>query len=331
MKSFVINENDSGQRLDKYLLKSLPALPKGLLYKYVRIKRIKVNGKRAEISAKLNNGDVVDMYINDEFFENNEENLDFLEASNEINIIYEDDNVLIIDKGVGLLSHPDKGEYIDTLITRVKRYLYEQGCYNPKEENTFSPALANRIDRNTRGLVIAAKNAKALRILNEKIKVRQIHKFYLCIVDGNPSKGTKSSDNWILLDGWIKKDENKNTVYVNNKSFDGAKPIETKYKVIATKSNLSLVEVDLLTGRAHQIRAHMASIGNPLLGDNKYGHKHENKRLGYNKQFLCSYRLEFDFTDDADILNYLNGKSFEIKNIEFVNDFYNGNLGSKSV
>ena len=169
MKSFIIGKNDADQRLDKYITKTLPGLPQSLLYKYLRTKRIKLNGKKADIAARLKEGDAVDMYINDEFFAPKEETYSFLRAGRSLDILYEDENVLALNKKVGLLSHPDEGEYVDTLITRVQRYLYEKGEYDPKNEASFAPALANRIDRNTGGIVLAAKNAESLRILNEKI------------------------------------------------------------------------------------------------------------------------------------------------------------------
>ena len=149
MKSFVIEENSANQRLDKFITKNLPNLPQSLLYKYIRTKRIKVNGKRAEISTRLSVGDVVDMYIKDEFFEKPDPHYDFLHAPKDIDIIFEDENLLILNKRQGLLSHPDDTEYVDTLISRVKRYLYEKGEYDPDAEQAFTPALINRIDRNT--------------------------------------------------------------------------------------------------------------------------------------------------------------------------------------
>ena len=315
MKSFTIAKNDSEQRLDKFLTKSFPNLPKALMYKYIRIKRIKVNGKRAEISTRLHVGDVVDMYINDEFFEKSETRYDFMSASKSIDIVYEDENIMLLNKKVGLLSHPDEGEYVDTLITRIKRYLFEKGEYNPADETSFTPALVNRIDRNTSGIVIAAKTAKALRVLNQKMKDREIHKFYLCVVHGEPKPKSAT------LEGYLFKDEKKNKVFVSKKKTDGAKLIKTKYNVLKTNNNLSLVEIELLTGRTHQIRAHMAWLGCPLLGDGKYGTNALNKKSGLKKQCLCSYKLKFDFTTDAEGLAYLNGKEFEISKVWFREEF----------
>ena len=291
------------------------------MYKYIRMKRIKVNGKRGEISQKLAVGDVIDMYINDEFFAPVKEHYDFLHASKNLDIIYEDENIMLLDKKVGLLSHPDETEYNDTLITRIKRYLYEKGEYNPKDENSFTPSLVNRIDRNTGGIVIAAKNAESLRILNRKLKDRELEKYYLCVIHGTLKRKSGT------LEGWLIKDEKKNKVAVFTQKRNGAKEIRTKYSVIDEKKGLSLVEVELLTGRTHQIRAHFSSIGHPLLGDGKYGTNELNKAYGgYKKQFLYSYRLKFTFTSDAGILNYLNQKSFEVPDIWFKNEFMSGNL-----
>lgn len=322
MKTFIISKNDSGQRLDKFISKAVPALPKSLMYKYIRTKRIKVNSKRSDISAKLCENDVVDMYINDEFFAPVDERYDFLSASKSLDIVYEDENIILLNKKVGILSHPDETEYNDTLITRVKRYLYEKGDYDPKDENFFAPALVNRIDRNTGGIVIAAKNAESLRILNQKLKDREMEKYYLCVVHGILKK--KSG----ILTGWLSKDEKKNRVDVFKSEKPGAKEIRTKYEVISEKDGMSLVEVELLTGRTHQIRAHFASIGHPLLGDGKYGTNALNKNFGYKKQFLYSYRLKFTFETDAGCLGYLNGKCFEVKDVWFRTEFLSGELTS---
>lgn len=317
MKSFIISKNDSDQRLDKFVTKTVPNLPKALMYKYIRTKRIKVNKKKSDISARLQTGDLVEMYINDEFFVKSETKYDFSSASDKIDIIYEDENIILLDKKAGLLCHPDDKEYIDTLISRVKKYLYNKGEYDPDEENSFTPALVNRIDRNTGGIVIAAKNAASLKILNAQMKDRNLKKTYLCVVHGVMER--KSG----LLEGWLVKDESKNRVKIYNKYFDGAKEIKTKYRVIEndTKNNLSLVEVDLLTGRTHQIRAHFASIGHPLLGDGKYGKNELNKKLGYKRQFLYSYKLTFDLDESAGELSYLKGKTFTADNVWFVKEF----------
>ncbi len=321
MKEFYINKNDAGQRLDKYITKSVPLLPQSLMYKYIRSKRIKVNNKRSEISYRLKENDLVSMYINDEFFEQVKPKYDFLNAGKSLNIVYEDENIILIDKPTGLLSHPDEDNYTDTAITRVKRYLYEKGDYKPDEESSFAPALVNRIDRNTSGIIIGAKNSESLRILNEKLKNREMHKLYLCVVIG------KLKNESGLIEGYLEKNEKQNKVYVSEKGNDKTKHISTKYKVLSYKDGLSLLEVELLTGRTHQIRAHFSYLGHPLLGDGKYGTNAQNKNFGgYKKQFLYSYKLKFDFQSDAGILNYLNQKEFEVQDVWFKKAFYDGTI-----
>ncbi len=320
MKSFIVGKNDATLRLDKFISKNIPLLPKSLMYKYIRTKDIKVNGKRADISTRLNEGDKVDAYIKDEFLGEKEKHYDFLRASRQIKIVYEDENILLADKPQGVLSHPDDKEYIDTLIGRIQRYLYEKGEYNPGNENSFMPSLANRIDRNTGGIVIAAKNAEALRILCDKIKHREIDKRYLTVVHGVP-KEKKA-----LLTGYLQKNEQKNKVYLSKEKRENSSEIKTAYTVIASKNNLSLLEIELLTGRTHQIRAHMASIGHALLGDGKYGKLSEDKKLGFNKQALYSYKLTFSFKTDAGILNYLKDKTFKVDSVWFAEKLFSINF-----
>ena len=322
MKSLMITENDANQRLDKFIAKAAPALPKNLLYKYLRTKRIKLNGKREEISVRLHAGDRVDLYINDEFFGGSDKkNHDFLSAPKSLDIVYEDGNILILDKKAGVLCHPDGSEYTDTLIARVKRYLYEKGEYDPDAENSFIPSLANRIDRNTGGLVLAAKNAEALRVLNQKIKDRELTKRYKCVAIGEmPARHE-------ILTGFLRKDSDKNKVFISNREKPDSRPIRTEYTVLGEKDGLSLLEINLLTGRTHQIRAHLAHIGHPLLGDGKYGTNEQNKKFGgYKKQCLYSYSVTFDFKTDAGILSYLNGRTFSTDDIWFEKAFYDGTL-----
>lgn len=315
MKTFIIKENDKDQRLDKFIFKSVPLLPKSMLYKAIRKKRIKVNGKKCDINYKLALNDRVDLYINDEFFEENDNNFAFLSISKNINVLYEDNQILLVNKPQGLVVHEDNENSKDTLINRVLHYLYDKKEYNPNDELSFTPALCNRIDRNTCGIVIVAKTATALRILNDKIKIREIEKNYLCLVLGTPKKKKD------ILTHYLEKNSNENKVIIYEKPNKNTKTIITEYEVLHSKNNLSLVKVNLKTGRTHQIRAHLAYISCPLLGDGKYGINKINKKYGYKHQALCSYKLKFNFKTDADELNYLNGRSFKIDDIYFVNDF----------
>ncbi|MBQ4544768.1 MAG: RluA family pseudouridine synthase [Oscillospiraceae bacterium] len=316
MKEFIIEKNDADTRLDKFVSKAVPSLPSNLIQKYIRLKRIKVNSSRAKPDARLALGDVVSMYLNDEFFENSR----FKKATPKLNasfpnIIYEDENILLADKPAGISVHDDDfgGE---TLIAQILSYLSSKGEWNPEEENTFIPALCNRIDRNTSGIVIAAKNAEALRIMNDKIKNRELSKYYLCVVSGRltPASGT--------LKGYIFKDAKQNRVYVRQNPCPGAKTAITKYKTLKTNDKLSLVECELITGRTHQIRAQMANAGHPLIGDGKYGKNADNKAFGMKHQALCSYKLVFDFKTPSGCLEYLNHQTFVIKNIPFKNKFF---------
>lgn len=313
MRELVVKKNDANQRLDKFLLKKFKTMPKKMAYMYIRKKCVKVNGKKATPEVMLKENDLLTFYIKDEFFDNiQEENYEFLKAPKNLKIIYEDENIILLDKKPGVIVHQDKSYHFDCLLLRLQHYLYDNGEYNPKEENCFAPALVNRIDRNTGGIVIGAKNAESLRILNQKMKDRELHKFYLCLLINKPKK-----DNAILSDYLIKNEKtNKVTVLRNEKQ--GAKKILTKYSVLETNNNLTLCEVELLTGRTHQIRAHMSSIGCPILGDNKYGNKKLNQRYNLSKQCLYSYKLAFDFTTDSGILSYLDKKDFSTNDIWFM-------------
>ena len=316
MKEFTITQNDAGQRLDRFLSKAVPLLPESLMQKYIRLKRIKLGGKRVERNTRLNVGDVLQLYINDEFFETPKaENAYLAVSAPKLNIVYEDENILLVDKKPGLAVHPHDGaEYGKTLIDHIQAYLYAKREWRPREENSFTPALCNRIDRNTGGIVIAAKNAEALRILNQKIKDREIDKRYLCIVHGTPKPPEGR------LEGYLFKDAKENRVYITKKMQPGAKTAVTFYRTLQSKNGLSLVECELLTGRTHQIRAQMAAAGWPLLGDGKYGKL--DKRYDRKYQALYSYKLRFAFATEAGILEYLNGKSFEVASVDFVQEYF---------
>ncbi len=310
MKEFKIAKNDSGQRLDKFITKAIPKLPKSLLYKYIRIKRIKLNGKRCDISDKLNEGDIIECYVSDEFFESESKRPEFMLAPSNLDIVYEDENILLCNKPAGLLVHEGNDWCADTLIARIQHYLYKKGEYDPKNESSFVPALCNRIDRNTCGIVIAAKNAATLRVLNDKIKERELEKKYLCVVKGTPNKANG------VLEHFLKKNEKTNTVEALTSPSPGAKTAKTKYVVLSSHDGMSLIEAELLTGRTHQIRAQFAAIGHPLIGDTKYGKAKDGH--GFTWQALCSYKLTFKFEKSAEHLEYLKGKCFMVKDAWFL-------------
>ena len=316
MKEFTISANDAGQRLDRFLAKAVPLLPASLAQKYIRIKRIKLNGGRAERDTRLQTGDLLQLYINDEFFDKPREDNAFLTvATPKLNIVYEDAHILLVDKRPGVAVHPHDGaEYGRTLIDHIQAYLYQKREWRPREENSFTPALCNRIDRNTGGIVIAAKTAEALRVMNQKIKDRELDKRYLAIVEGTP-KPAKGS-----LSGYLFKDAKKNRVFVSDSPQPGAKSCKTNYGVLASNKELSLVECELITGRTHQIRAQFAHAGHPLLGDGKYGKL--DKRFDRTYQALYSYKLTFSFSTEAGELAYLNGKSFCVNEVDFVKTYF---------
>ena len=318
MKEFIIGANDAGQRLDRFLAKAVPLLPASLAQKYIRLKRIKLDGKRADRDTRLVEGSVLQLYINDEFFDKPREDNAFLTVANpKLNIVYEDEHILLVDKRPGLAVHPHDGaEYGRTLIDHIQSYLYQKREWRPREENAFTPALCNRIDRNTGGIVIAAKTAEALRVLNQKIKDREMDKRYLAIVEGTPKPREGS------LKGYLFKDAKKNRVFVTDTPQTGSKSCQTNYKTITSARGLTLVECELITGRTHQIRAQFAHAGHPLLGDGKYGKL--DKRFDRNYQALYSYKLTFDFTTDAGSLEYLNGKTFQVETVDFVEEYFPG-------
>jgi len=318
MRELTVGRNDAGQRLDRFVAKSLPLLPSALLQKYIRLKRIKCNGQRAQRDQRLQEGDVLQLYINDEFFDQpREDNLFLTLFKPSLDIVYEDENIMLLNKRPGLVVHADETEKVNTLINHIQAYLYQKREWNPRWENAFTPALCNRIDRNTGGLVIAAKNAETLRIINEKIRAREIEKRYLCITIGcpRPPKGT--------IECFLLKDEKNNSVRVYHKPVPGGKTAVTHYETMESRGELSLVEVTLETGRTHQIRASFADLGYPLLGDGKYGRGDVNRRYGETRQALYSYKLTFDFPTDAGLLNYLRGRSFIVEDVPFREKYFN--------
>lgn len=317
MREYYITKNDSGQRLNKFLEKAVPLLSGGMMHKYLRLKRIKVNGKRTEAAYRLTEGDAVQLYLNDEYFDAPREEDAFRHiAQPQVNIVYEDENILLADKAPGMVVHADEHGDRNTLIAHIQAYLFQSGAWNPDDAASFAPALCNRIDRNTGGIVICAKTAEALRILNERIKERELEKRYLCVVHGRPKPPEG------LIENYLRRDEKRKQVTLHQTRVPGAKTAKTRYRTLASHGKLSLVECELLTGRTHQIRAHMASIGCPLLGDGKYGTNELNRPYGESGQLLYAYSLTFRFAQDAGVLAYLNGRSFHVQSIPFVKKYF---------
>ncbi len=329
MRVLVVQKNDAGQRLDKFLTKAVKGLPQSLMYKFIRTKKIKVNRARCEQSQILAEGDEVLLFIKDEFFDVPSKDTSALSAiTPKLDIVYEDENILLLNKRPGVLVHDDAEGGENTLILHVQAYLSAKGEYRPADEQSFSPALCNRIDRNTGGMVIAAKNAEALRIMNQLIRDDRLSKCYLCLAHGHMEQASAT------LHGYLRKDSARNTVEVRDESFPGAKEIITRYRVLDERvehgETVSLLEVELVTGRTHQIRAHLAHIDHPLVGDGKYGVNRDDRRAGYKFQALYAYRLGFKLDGDAGALNYLRGREFVIPPTEiwFTEGF---DLGGKGV
>ena len=311
MREFTVKKNDAGQRLDKFLTKAVKGLPTSMMYKLIRTKKIKVNRKRAEQKYILCEGDTVQLFIREEFFDSPEKDTGALSRiTPKLSVLYEDENIILLNKRPGVLVHEDTEGAENTLIMHLQAYLYRKGEYDPEDEQSFAPALCNRIDRNTGGIVIGAKNAEALRVMNEKIRNGEINKIYLCLVCGVPKKRSDK------LYAFLRKDSKNNTVEVRDTKFPGAKEIITGYRVLEDRGDTALLEVELFTGRTHQIRAQMAAIGHPLLGDGKYGVNREDRKKGYKYQALYAYKLTFPKTKEETILSYLEGRTFALDKSE---------------
>lgn len=315
----MINDNDSGQRVDKFLSKAMPQLPKSMMYRLIRKKDVKVNGKRCEISTKLAAGDELTVYVKDELAGGKQHDMSFLNVPAELDVVYEDSNIIIVNKPVGLDSHSGSS-FSDNLVDRIRHYLYDKKEYDPDSESSFSPAVCSRLDRNTCGLVTAAKTAEALREINAAIRAGNMTKIYHCITVGRPPQDSG------IVEAYHKKEESRNLVKLSDTPLDGYKPIKTGYRVLASKGSLSLVEITLYTGRTHQIRAHMAHIGAPVLGDGKYGNVAANKRMNVFRQALCAYSVRFEL-DESSPLAYLKNITPEAPLPEFEKRFFGDQLG----
>lgn len=305
MKEIIITKQEENQRLDKFLLKYFNTAPKAFIYKMLRKKRIKLNTKKAEGNEMLAEGNTLQFYLAEEtmsgFME--EKKLDLCERH--FGIIYEDDQILLVSKPAGLLTHPEKPGEKNTLIDQILSYLYEKGQYLPTKESSFTPAVCNRLDRNTSGLIIAGKTLAAVQNINEAIAQHRLEKNYLTMVKGKITKeGT--------LSGWLKKEERNNQVKVTIKEQEGSKQVITKYRPLKNTADFTMLEIQLVTGKSHQIRAHLKAIGHPVVGDRKYGDEKVNQifkeQYALSNQFLHAYKLTWK--QSTGILSYLMGMEF---------------------
>jgi len=302
LKEIRITKNEENQRLDKFLLKYMNKATKGFLYKMLRKKRIKLNGGRAEGNEMLHAGDTLQLYLAEETIQSFMEEKMVAQAKRHFGIVYEDDDILVVNKPAGLLTHPEKATDKDTLIDQILYYLYQKGQYTPDAESSFTPALCNRLDRNTSGLVIAGKTLKGVQAVNEIIRSHKLDKYYLTLVAGEVREAGE-------ITAYLTKDEDKNQVRISKREGMGAKTM-TKYRPIAHAKGYTLLEIHLITGKTHQIRAHMQSIGHPVVGDRKYGAEHSNekfrKEYALSNQFLHALRVEWKEKEGP--LGYLYGK-----------------------
>lgn len=312
MKKIIINQNDQDQRIDNFLVKVFPKLSRTMIYKALRNKRIKVNNKKVEHNYRLQLNDELCLYINDEFLEK-PNNQDFLVSKNDLDIVYEDYNVLVVNKPVGLVVHEDNNNSVDTLINRVKKYLYSSQQWDPANENSFTPSLGHRLDRNTAGLIMIAKNAVALKSLENAFRNLEVKKHYLALVQGLLDFNEKYTIKLFL------EDDESGLVKVHEMSKNNTKEAITKFIVLRHIANkYSLVDVELITGRKHQIRASFNWLGFPLVGEKKYTSADSDRDKRFKYQCLVSYKLQLNIKDQNDPLFYLNKKHFELKKIWFL-------------
>ena len=305
MKEVIIYKNESQQRLDRFLKKYLSKAPRGFIYKMIRKKNITLNNKKVSPDTIIVEGDIIQLYLADETIEKFMEESEIIKSRYSPNVVYEDENILLINKPVGVLSHSDNKNHSNNIVDSMIYYLYKKGEYNPNFENTFTPSICNRLDRNTSGIIIGAKNYQSLKMINASIREGNIDRYYKTIVKGIIKKDK-------LIGGYLVKDEEVNKVEVLEEETEGSKKIATRIKVLSSSNEYSLLEIELITGRTHQIRAHLASIGYPIIGDIKYGDKKTNtyfrNEYDLDSQFLHGYRVVFSGLDKP--LDYLNGREF---------------------
>ena len=314
MKSFTAGTNEEGVRLSRFVESVTKDMPRSMMYKAFRNKRIKVNGKRAEPDTRLHQNDLIELYINDEFFPAG----DAAPAKKPprrqppVTVIYEDGNIAVLYKPAHLLCHSDRTGDAN-LVDAFAAYLQAKGEYDPHAEQRFAPAICNRLDRGTEGLVIAAKSYAALRDMNAIIRDNQMKKEYLTITVGTPPAGRHIA--------WLQHSEKNNKVRIHAREAEGYKQILTEVTPIRQNGPFTLCRIGLITGRTHQIRAHLAYLGHPVLGDIKYGNRKMNERTGLKTQALCAQRLTFDRIPQDNILHELSGRVIKLEDPAIVRQF----------
>ena len=321
MKQYTATANDDGVRLSRFVQSVTRDFPTSLLYKSFRNKRVKVNGKKAAPEYRLQAGDLIELYINDEFFPPEGAKPEPKAVPKKqpkqpkVTVIYEDDNMAVLYKPTHLLCHSDRTGDAN-LVDAFTQYLAEKGEYDPHGENRFKPGICNRLDRGTEGLVIAAKSYAALRDMNEIIRTDLLKKEYYTITVGIPQSGRFTA--------WWEHDEknNKVSIHAHQAQDEHRKQIITDVDVLRTAGPFALCKIGLVTGRTHQIRAQFAAAGHPLLGDGKYGRERDNKKYGRSFQALYSYKLAFTFPTDAGLLEYLRGRVFTVEQVDFVAEYF---------
>lgn len=305
MREIRVGKNDSNQRLDRFLKKYMDEAGTGFIYKMLRKKNIKVNESKASPEMMIFEGDTIQLYLSDETIDKFIGTKEVRKSKLAPRIIYEDENLVLINKPAGILSHGAGEEFEENIVDSLITYLIQRGDYIPRIEKTFSPSICNRLDRNTSGVIIGAKNSEALRLVNKAIKEGSVRKYYKTIV-----KGTIKED--FEHKGFLIKDEDRNLVDISDKQGERSKDVYTKFRVIMSKGGYSLLEVELITGRTHQIRSTLQTMGYPVIGDRKYGNSVVNdefrKKYGLENQWLHGYRIVLDGLEEK--LDYLNSREF---------------------
>lgn len=306
MRQIEITSLEANQRLDKFLLKYLNECPKSLIYKGIRTNKVKYNGRKPKGSEILKAGDEIKLFFKDEQMATLETEKAIKKVAIQFETVYEDENLLLVNKPMGLLTQKDAPDS-HSLADEVRYYLMEKGSYDPNTSKGFTPAPCNRLDRNTAGIVLIGKNIPALQSLSSMLKTKEISKYYMCIVLGRVTTT-------MILKGYHKRCVGRNEVSITNEYVEGAKPVETRLLPLKTNGRYTLVEVQLVTGKTHQIRAHLSQIGHPIIGDPKYGDTLENQyfeqKYGLRYQILCAYKVKFELCKPP--LNYLQDRVFTV-------------------